>query len=43
MPFLSDYRDLLAREDVDAVVISSPAVHHAEQIAAAARAGKHHP
>ncbi len=35
-----DYRDLLARPDVDAVVIASPTGTHAEVVQAAAAAGK---
>src|SRR4051794_37212024 len=34
-------RALLARPDVDAVIIASPLVTHAEYVVAAARAGKH--
>lgn len=35
-----DYQALLGREDVDAVVIASPAKYHVEAIVAAAQAGK---
>ena len=35
-----DWRTLLARDDVDAVLICSPSAFHCEQIVAAARAGK---
>jgi predicted dehydrogenase len=35
------YQELLARPDVDAVVIASPNASHAEQAIAAAQAGKH--
>ena len=35
-----DYKEILARADVDAVVISTPDHQHAEPAAAAARAGK---
>ena len=37
----ADYRSVLARTDVDAVVIASPEYLHAEQVEAAAAAGKH--
>jgi predicted dehydrogenase len=37
----ADYRDLLARDDVDVVDLCLPNVLHAEAIAAAAAAGKH--
>jgi predicted dehydrogenase len=37
----TDYRDVLARADVEAVVIATPEYLHAEQVAAAAEAGKH--
>lgn len=37
----TDYRDLLARDDVDVADICVPNFQHAEVIAAAARAGKH--
>jgi predicted dehydrogenase len=36
-----DYQELLAQDDVDAVVIASPNAMHAEQAVAAAQAGKH--
>jgi len=36
-----DYRELLKREDIDAVVVVTPTATHAEVIAAAAAAGKH--
>jgi predicted dehydrogenase len=36
----SDFRDLLARDDIDAVVIASPENWHALHMALAARAGK---
>jgi len=39
--FVSDWRELVARDDLDAVLVCSPADHHAEQIVAAAAAGKH--
>ncbi|HPA17452.1 MAG TPA: Gfo/Idh/MocA family oxidoreductase [Verrucomicrobiae bacterium] len=35
------YRDVLAREDIDAVMIASPDHHHSLQLEAAARAKKH--
>lgn len=37
----ADFRDVLARQDVDAVVISSPDHWHAVMAVAAAKAGKH--
>lgn len=37
----ADYRELLAREDVDAVDICTPNYLHAEPVIAAAQAGKH--
>jgi predicted dehydrogenase len=40
IPYFADYRDLLKTE-VDAVVICSENVHHAEQTIAAANAAKH--
>ena len=39
--FVPDWREAVARDDVDAVVICSENVHHAEMTIAAARAGKH--
>jgi myo-inositol 2-dehydrogenase/D-chiro-inositol 1-dehydrogenase len=38
---LDDWHELIARDDVDALLLCSPTVLHPEQIAAAARAGKH--
>jgi myo-inositol 2-dehydrogenase/D-chiro-inositol 1-dehydrogenase len=38
---VSDWRELLGRADVDAVVLGSPSALHAEQVAAFAEAGKH--
>lgn len=35
------HRELLARDDIDAVMIASPDHHHTTQLEAAARAGKH--
>ncbi len=37
---LKDYRDLLAMEDIDAVIIATPDHQHARMLADAARAGK---
>lgn len=37
----TDYREVLARRDIAAVVIASPEYAHAEQVEAAAAAGKH--
>ncbi len=39
-PYL-DYHDLLARDDLDAVIITSPNALHRDQVIAAAKAGKH--
>lgn len=41
LPILTDPAALLARPDVDAVVISAPSHHHAALAVAAAQAGKH--
>ncbi|MBI1774970.1 MAG: Gfo/Idh/MocA family oxidoreductase [Proteobacteria bacterium] len=38
---LEDYRDLIAREDVDIVLVANPHVFHAETAMAAMRKGKH--
>ena len=38
---VDDWRQLLDRDDVDALVLCSPSAIHPEQIAAAAEAGKH--
>lgn len=35
------YRDILARDDIDAVLIASPDHHHSTHLEAAAKAGKH--
>lgn len=37
----TDYRDVLARPDIAAVVVATPEYLHAEQVEAAAAAGKH--
>jgi predicted dehydrogenase len=37
----TDYRDLLARDDIDALIVTSYTSAHAEQVEAAAEAGKH--
>ncbi|MDP6184744.1 MAG: Gfo/Idh/MocA family oxidoreductase, partial [Gammaproteobacteria bacterium] len=39
--FYEDYHDLLARDDIDAVSISSANAYHLEHTEAAAKAGKH--
>ena len=41
VPFHDDLDELLCREDVDGVVVTTPTVAHREVIPAAARAGKH--
>ena len=41
IPVCTDYRELLAREDVDAVIVSVPHPMHADIAMAAFRAGKH--
>ena len=38
---VEDWRELLARDDVDALLLCSPSRLHPEQIVAAAEAGKH--
>jgi predicted dehydrogenase len=38
--YVEDYADLLARPDVDAVLIATPHVNHIEQVLQAAQAGK---
>ena len=40
-PAVADIKDLCARDDIDAIWISTPNTLHAEHTAAAARAGKH--
>ncbi|MGE8079856.1 Gfo/Idh/MocA family protein [Peribacillus loiseleuriae] len=37
----TDYKELLAREDIDAVAVLTPDFMHEEQVTAALRAGKH--
>jgi predicted dehydrogenase len=39
--WIADYRDALARDDIDAVIICSENVHHKEMTVAAAEAKKH--
>jgi len=39
--FYADYRDLLARDDIDAVIICAPNAEHLAMTLAAAAAGKH--
>jgi 1,5-anhydro-D-fructose reductase (1,5-anhydro-D-mannitol-forming) len=39
--FVSDYASLMARRDIDGVVVTSPTDRHRELIVGAARAGKH--
>ncbi|MFN3448399.1 MAG: Gfo/Idh/MocA family protein [Roseococcus sp.] len=41
IPILPDYAAVLARPEVQAVVLATPHGQHAEQVIAAARAGKH--
>ncbi|RKN72410.1 Gfo/Idh/MocA family protein [Paenibacillus ginsengarvi] len=41
VPFIEELRDVLARPDVDAVVVNAPSSMHPEVIVAAANAGKH--
>jgi predicted dehydrogenase len=42
MPFVTlDYREMLARDDIDAVAVTSPDYCHEEQAIAALEAGKH--
>jgi len=37
----TDFRDLCAREDIDAITVATPNIAHAEQVEAAFRFGKH--
>jgi myo-inositol 2-dehydrogenase/D-chiro-inositol 1-dehydrogenase len=37
----ADWRELVARDDLDAVLICSPSAYHCEQVIAAAASGKH--
>lgn len=39
--FTTDWRELVARDDIDIVMVHSENANHAEQIVAAAKAGKH--
>lgn len=39
--YYTDYRDLLARQDIDAVCVVTPPFLHEEMVVAAAKAGKH--
>ncbi|MFZ1753345.1 MAG: Gfo/Idh/MocA family oxidoreductase [Caldilineaceae bacterium] len=39
--FVEAYADLLARDDVDAVLIATPHINHIDQVLQAAQAGKH--
>lgn len=41
VPFVAELDDLLARDDIDAVVVGTPTSRHREVIVAAAQAGKH--
>ena len=41
MPLLDRFEDVLASRDIDAVVLATPHSQHAEQVMAAAVAGKH--
>jgi predicted dehydrogenase len=41
IPFADSYDDILADPNIDAVVLATPHSRHAEQVIAAARAGKH--
>ncbi len=40
VPFTADYRELLARNDLDAVYVASPLASHAEHVLAALRSGR---
>lgn len=40
VPATRDYRELLARKDLDAIVIASPLAHHAEHVLAALKTGR---
>src|SRR5512143_2710623 len=41
IPMLNRFEDVLARRDIDAVVLATPHSSHAAQVTAAATAGKH--
>lgn len=41
VPFVAELADLLARDDIDGVVVGTPTRDHRDVIVAAARAGKH--
>jgi predicted dehydrogenase len=41
LPFAASYEALLQDKDIDAIVLATPHSQHAEQVIAAARAGKH--
>jgi predicted dehydrogenase len=40
VPCLPDYKDLLARTDIDAILIATPVACHAEHVIASARSGR---
>ena len=39
--WVTDYKQIMEREDIDAVIIATPTKYHCEIVEAAARAGKH--
>jgi predicted dehydrogenase len=40
VPSCKDYRELLARTDLDAIVVATPPAHHADHVIAAVRSGR---
>lgn len=40
VPSYKDYRELLARTDLDAIVVATPIAHHAEHVIASIRSGR---
>ena len=40
VPHTNDYRELLARKDLDAIYVATPLAHHAEHVLAALKTGR---